>query len=138
MKTIFYVFAFIIFLITGTFAQKINNQIEKVVKDSANTIKTTNFSSDMKFYGDFYESNKLSFDRSIWTKTLGSLNDVNNSNFISPSVTKNMLAPLRLQYIDSQKFSIFSKILGAAQMTAVGYMAYQHIKKFGFIRKAGK
>ena len=72
----------------------------------------------------------------IWTKTLSTLNYQNGYAFISENVSKNMLAPLRLKYMDSQKFSLFREILGAAQMTAVGIMAYQHIKRYGFIKQA--
>lgn len=46
-----------------------------------------------------------------------------------------MLRPLYNNYLDSQKLKTLKYILGMAQVSAVGYMAYQHIKKYGFLKR---
>ena len=44
----------------------------------------------------------------------------------------NLLNPLYNQYMQEQKYAIWRTILGSVQMGAVGYLAYKHIKKYGF------
>lgn len=91
-----------------------------------------------EFYYTNFKLNPNLNNAGIWTKTLSSLNYHSGGSYISEDVSKNMLAPLRLKYLDSQKFSILREILGAAQMTAAGIMAYQHIKRYGFIKQTGR
>lgn len=43
-------------------------------------------------------------------------------------------APLYERYQENQKFNPLFYVLGMAQTAAVGYMAYQHIKKYGFFK----
>jgi hypothetical protein len=45
---------------------------------------------------------------------------------------KNILNPLYNQYMQDQKYAIWKSILGGMQLGAVGYLAYKHIKKYGF------
>jgi hypothetical protein len=41
-------------------------------------------------------------------------------------------APLYQQYLRDSEFDMVRYVLGAVQAGAVGYMAYRHIKKYGF------
>jgi hypothetical protein len=41
-------------------------------------------------------------------------------------------SPLYQQYLKDSEFDMVRYILGAAQVSAVAYMAYRHIKKYGF------
>jgi hypothetical protein len=43
------------------------------------------------------------------------------------------LSPLYNKYIEESKFNPVKYVLGIAQLSAVGYLAYRHIKKYGFI-----
>lgn len=45
---------------------------------------------------------------------------------------KSLLSPLYQQYMDGQTNRSWMSILGAVQAGAVGYLAYKHIKKYGF------
>lgn len=45
---------------------------------------------------------------------------------------ENLLSPLMQQYQSQQKMAPLYYILGTAQTAAVGYLAYKHIKKYGF------
>ncbi len=44
----------------------------------------------------------------------------------------NILNPLYKQYLQDQKYAVWKTILGSMQLGAVGYLAYKHIKKYGF------
>jgi len=45
-----------------------------------------------------------------------------------------LLSPLYAQYIEDSKFNPVRYVLGMAQLSAVGYLAYKHIKKYGFLK----
>ena len=45
-----------------------------------------------------------------------------------------MLTPLNIKYREDSKFNSIRYILGIAQTAAVGYMAYIHLKKYGFLK----
>ena len=52
-----------------------------------------------------------------------------------PGATKSfMLSPLNIKYREDSKFNSVRYILGMAQTAAVGYMAYIHLKKYGFLK----
>ena len=53
-----------------------------------------------------------------------------NSN--STEVSNHFLLPFYNQYLENSKINPISYVLGLAQTAAVGYMAYRHIKKYGF------
>ena len=46
-----------------------------------------------------------------------------------------MLGPLYNNYLESQKLATLKAILGSVQVGAVAYLAYKHIKKYGFLKK---
>jgi hypothetical protein len=45
-----------------------------------------------------------------------------------------MTLPLHQKYIEDSKFNPFRYALGMVQTGAVGYLAYKHLKKYGFFR----
>jgi hypothetical protein len=45
-----------------------------------------------------------------------------------------ILNPLQQQYSISQNMSALKYILGIVQTGAVGYLAYEHLKKYGFLK----
>lgn len=47
----------------------------------------------------------------------------------------NLLSPLYQTYLDSQKNKWIKEALGAVELGAVGILAYQHISKYGFLKK---
>ena len=69
-------------------------------------------------------------DDAAWLKTkllissLSSQKDFNQPHFTST---------LYKQYLEDQEFSPVRYVLGMAQLGAVGYLAYKHIKKYGFL-----
>ena len=67
----------------------------------------------------------------IWTGTRMSISDSGLSYGAGTDVTSDFLQPYYNFYIESKNISLFRKVLGIAQLGAVGYLAYKHIKKFG-------
>ena len=45
-----------------------------------------------------------------------------------------LLSPLFIQYSENSKFNPIRYMLGMAQIGAVGYLAYKHIKKYGLFK----
>jgi hypothetical protein len=50
----------------------------------------------------------------------------------SGEINTHFTSPLYQQYLKDSEFDMFRYVLGVAQASAVGYMAYRHIKKYGF------
>lgn len=72
---------------------------------------------------------------SIWMRTrmqLAGMFDRDNSN---RNMQSDILNALSRQYSASQSLKTLRSILGAVQVGAVGYLAYQHLKKYGFLKK---
>jgi len=46
-----------------------------------------------------------------------------------------ILNPLQQQYMSSQSMSVWNYMLGMIQTGAFGYLAYEHLKKYGFLKK---
>jgi hypothetical protein len=47
-------------------------------------------------------------------------------------VSDHLMLPYYQQYLENSKINPIRYVLGLAQTAAVGYMAYRHIKKYGF------
>lgn len=67
----------------------------------------------------------------IWLRTSVLLSQGCNNEDKAPD---NLLSPLLNQYLESSKFNPLRTILGMAQAGAVGYLAYKHLKKYGFLK----
>lgn len=50
-------------------------------------------------------------------------------------VPDNILQPYYNYYLESKNISLLRKVLGIAQLGAVGYLAYKHIKKYGLFHQ---
>ena len=69
--------------------------------------------------------------QTVWLRTaiVISKSEVADNNF-SP----HLLSPLERKYYEDSKFDPIRYVLGMAQVGAVGYLAYKHIKKYGFLK----
>jgi hypothetical protein len=69
----------------------------------------------------------------LWLRTEFALSS--HQNFGEDGKTNNhLLLPFYKQYIENSKFDPVKYALAIAQTAAVGYMAYRHIKKYGFFK----
>ena len=66
---------------------------------------------------------------SIWLRTrLAVTNNIEQNNFESSS---SIMQPYYNFYMEGKGISLFRRVLGMAQLGAVGYLAYKHLKKYG-------
>jgi len=84
------------------------------------------------FTTDF--SNEVLLDTNpstIWLRTellISNQSEYYGSNEINTHFT----SPLYQQYLKDSEFNMVRYVLGLAQTSAVAYMAYMHVKKYGF------
>lgn len=69
--------------------------------------------------------------QTVWLRTSLAISNSDNND---PNFSPHFLSPLQKRYYEDSKFDPIKTILGAAQVGAVGYLAYRHIKKYGFLK----
>lgn len=69
--------------------------------------------------------------QTVWLRTSLAITNTENSN---QNFSSHFLAPLEKQYLQDSKFDPVKYALGMVQAGAVGYLAYKHIKKYGFLK----
>ncbi|MEO8230749.1 MAG: hypothetical protein ABI638_00585 [Ignavibacteriota bacterium] len=69
--------------------------------------------------------------QTVWLRTSLAIANTENTN---QNFSPYFLAPLQREYYEDSKFDPIRSILGMAQAGAVGYLAYKHIKKYGFLK----
>lgn len=85
-----------------------------------------------KYYADIHAY--LDDDKATLKLRTESLIKHSASNLIQQESTNfYFLSPLYNQYVEDSKFNPVRYVLGLAQLSAAGYIAYRHIKKYGFI-----
>ncbi len=67
----------------------------------------------------------------IWLRTELSISN-NNLRSDNGEINTFFTAPLYQQYLEDSEFDMVRYVLGTIQTGAVAYMAYRHIKKYGF------
>ena len=70
----------------------------------------------------------------LWLRTEFALSHFSNPTFGADINEDHMMMPLYKQYLENSKIDPIRYVLGIAQMATVGYMAYTHIKKYGFFK----
>ncbi len=68
----------------------------------------------------------------IWLRTEMALSYSSTFNTSSTEIPGDLMLPLYNQYLENSKIDPIKYVLGLAQTAAVGYLAYRHIKKYGF------
>ena len=81
-----------------------------------------------------FNSNKLiEGDKStLWLRTEIALSYFSQRGPENSEGNSHLLLPFYNQYLEESKFNPIKYILGIAQLSATGYLAYRHIKKYGF------
>jgi hypothetical protein len=95
--------------------------------------------SDTYFFNELnnLRINSYSIDdsSSIWMRTRMQLAGMFDHDNTDRSMQSDILNALSQQYSASQSLKTLRSILGAVLVGAVGYLAYQHLKKYGFLKK---
>lgn len=142
MKTIIKILLIIIFLALISFAQNTDQSNKNFAEDSLKIKTTTNslIQIQLKFEEfDFRRElsslkSKIPIDgdpQTVWLRTSLAISQTENT---STNFAPYFLSPLQEKYYEDSKFNPVRSILGMAQVGAVGYLAYKHIKKFGFLK----
>lgn len=72
----------------------------------------------------------------IWIRTRMQMNGfLPEQNPMKSNFQKSILNPLQQQYLNSQNMSVLNYMLSLVQAGAFGYLAYEHLKKYGFLKK---
>jgi hypothetical protein len=125
------------FILTFTaISQEVADSI-KVIDQSIQPSKSL-FSvlDDLDFYLDLHDLNKtllLNADpNTTWLWTSYAISKSSGKSFQSEINFNDMTLPLYQKYLEDSKFNPFRYALGMVQAGAVGYLAYKHVKKYGF------
>jgi hypothetical protein len=88
------------------------------------------------FNFSFSNSNQLAEGDSatLWLRTELALSHYQNYSGAMDNSNTHLMLPFYKQYLENSKFNPIRYVLGIAQTAAVGYMAYRHIKKYGFFK----
>ena len=141
MKRLINIF-WILFLLTSVYYAQTeqenitqNNDSLKINIDQQSLNKIQIMFDDFDLYRNF-NAMKMNVPidgdpQTVWLRT--SLAIANTEN-VNQNFSPNFLAPLQKKYYEDSKFDPIRSILGMAQVGAVGYLAYKHIKKYGFLK----
>ena len=94
------------------------------------------FEYDLKFKFWRQQSSMLADgnESNLWLRTEMALTHSGGLNANDLITVENFSEPLYKRYLENQKINPLYYVLGMAQTAAVGYMAYRHIKKYGFFK----
>ena len=142
MESIVKILSLLFLLAFVPFAQQTDNTKIISANDSLNIKINSNHLIDIQIKFDEFELHRefnnikmnVPIDgdpQTLWLRTsLAILNTENSGNNYSP----HFLSPLQKQYYEDAKFNPIRYALGMVQVGAVGYLAYKHIKKYGFLK----
>lgn len=128
-----------IILTSISLSQEISDSL-KVNNQTIQPNKNFSFLFDgLDFYFDLQNLNKTfllnSDPNTRWLWTSYAISNSKDESFQSEINFNEMTHPLYQKYIEDSKFNPFRYALGMAQVSAVGYLAYRHIKKYGFLKE---
>lgn len=141
MKNLVKIFFSLLILSSIAIAQQeeINTKVSN--DTSKKIIKINPLSDSLIRYDefDFYlENNNLKMNllldkdpSTIWLKTSILVSKINSP---LKENSGDLLSPLYIQHLENSKFNPIRYVLGMAQISAVGYLAYKHIKKYGLFK----
>jgi len=69
----------------------------------------------------------------VWMRTEMSIFSSMMFN-VEEDFDNHMLLPLYIKYLEDSEFDPVRYALGMAQLGAVSYLAYKHVKKYGFLK----
>ncbi len=131
-------FTFVIITFTAksqeiTDSLNVNHQPIQLNKNFYSVLDDLDFFLDLKSLDKTFLLNTDPNTQWLWTYFA-----ISNSSQIAYQSNENfddMTLPLYQKYLEDSKFNPFKYALGMMQVGAVGYLAYKHIKKYGFLKK---
>ena len=139
MKT-FIKIVFSLLIISSFLYSQSRDTSKTALEDSSKIKNKINFLNEIQFKFDEFELHRELFNiklnlvldedpKTVWLRTSILISQTKNSPAESPNY---LLSPLYNRYMESSKFNPIRYVLGMAQAGAAGYLAYKHIKKYGF------
>ncbi len=128
---------FLIFLSSYAFGQKNSSDSVRQISplfEKSNETQTKFYQFQLEYGIQNSDFNSL-FNvnqNNIWLWTSYTLSNNQFDRKFSDHTPRNILSPLYNQYMENSKFNPVRYVLGMAEAGAVGYLAYKHIKKYGF------
>lgn len=137
MKNLKYILILFFILQIYCFAQTETDTL-KVYSKPAEPLENIQLKFDeFEFYRDKYYSDIHTLsdaDRStLQLRTEFMIRHSIRNNYQTEAENFYFLSPLYNKHIEDSKFNPVTYLLGMAQLSAAGYLAYRHIKKYGFI-----
>lgn len=83
----------------------------------------------------FLNPSLLNDTTSLWIKTRIQLGAFSNRSLNHSNSSSDILNPLYQKYLESQGMRTINSILGSVSVGAAAYLAYKHLKKYGFLKK---
>jgi len=125
-----------------SFAQQADNNNTISTDDSLKINMNSNPITQMQIKFDEFELQREFKDikmsipidgdpQTVWLRTSLAIANTENTN---QTFSPHFLSPLEKQYLEDSKFDPVRYALGMVQAGAVGYLAYKHIKKYGFLK----
>ncbi len=141
MKTAFKIFLFILVCASIFYAQSeqknsLNANDSLKIKINSNPLTQMQIKFDeIELHSELNNiKTKVQIDgdpQTVWLRTSIAISNTEN---LGKDFSPHFLSPLEKQYLENSKFNPVRYILGMAQVGAVGYLAYRHIKKYGFLK----
>jgi len=133
---------YLFFLLSGVLSAQVEETYQSQLSDSSyryqGIIPPVEFQYDMNQIFSKPISNQIPEDvlfddnpSTVWLRTQLLISN-NAAQFGYDEINTHFTSPLYQQYLRDSEFDMFRYVLGIAQASAVGYMAYRHIKKYGF------
>jgi len=144
-KIFFVLFITVLFFFGTTLsAQQSDEKNKTAVPDTINKHSSQNpfteFSIKFQNFEFYRDLNQIKMNipidgdpATVWLRTSIALSNF-NQNTLNSETPSNLLSPLYQQYLEKSRFDPVRYVLGLAQASAVGYLAYKHIKKYGFLK----
>ncbi|HCY76657.1 MAG TPA: hypothetical protein DHV28_12125 [Ignavibacteriales bacterium] len=142
MKSLFKILLLIFILAFISYSQQTENTNFITTKDSLKSEFNKNPLIQLQIKFDEFELRREFKDmkmsipldgdpQTVWLRTSLAIANTENTN---QSFSRHFLSPLEKQYLENSKFDPVKYALGMVQAGAVGYLAYKHIKKYGFLK----
>jgi len=94
--------------------------------------------NDIKLSGTdklFFFSTLINDTTSLWIRTYLQMSALSGYLSSNQNNAVNILSPLYQNYESSQSLRTLKSILGSVSFGATAYLAYKHLKKYGFLKK---
>lgn len=96
-------------------------------------LNNTDYLSD--FSKMLFKKSMLNDSSSAWMRARMMIDQFSKNDEMLDNSASKMINPMYNDYIESQKLATLKAILGSVQVGAVAYLAYKHLKKYGFLKK---